>query len=60
VELATAPTHALADALRAQIEPHLIPDAIFEMPPNESTRMKPSRATLAARLAAGERFKTLA
>ena len=60
VELATAPTHALADALRAQIEPHLIPDAIFEMPPDESTRMKPSRATLAARLAAGERFKTLA
>ena len=60
VELATAPKHALADALRAQLEAHLIPDAIFEMPLDESTRMKPSRATLAARLAAGERFKSLA
>jgi O-succinylbenzoic acid--CoA ligase len=60
VELATAPTCALADALRAQLEPHLIPDAIFEMPLDVSAQMKPSRATLAARLAAGERFKTLA
>ncbi|MFM2165134.1 MAG: hypothetical protein RL325_1571, partial [Planctomycetota bacterium] len=45
--------------LRERLEPHLVPDAILAMPTDEAASMKPSRARLAARLAAGERFETL-
>jgi len=58
VEL-SAPVRALAEQLRAQLEPHLVPDAFFVMPTDEAGLMKPSRARLASRLAAGERFATL-
>jgi O-succinylbenzoic acid--CoA ligase len=56
VDLLHAPPQPLRDALAALLERHLIPDAIFAMPPDEAAKMKPSRAALAARLAAGEPF----
>lgn len=56
VDLLHAPPQPLRDALAARLERHLIPDAIFAMPPDEAAKMKPSRAALAARLAAGEPF----
>ena len=46
-------------ALRGAREPHEVPDAILRMPADEAAVMKPSRARLAARLAAGERFDEL-
>ncbi len=58
VEL-SAPVPAISEQLRAQVEPHLVPDAIFAMPADEAVAMKPSRARLAARLASGERFTAL-
>ena len=51
---ATAP--AMLAALREALEPHLVPDRLLAMPADEAALMKPSRARLAARLAAGERF----
>ena len=51
---ATAP--AMRAALREALEPHLVPDRLLAMPADEAALMKPSRARLAARLAAGERF----
>ena len=45
--------------LRAVREPHEVPDAFLRMPPDEASAMKPSRARLAARLAAGERFDSV-
>ena len=45
--------------LRARLEPYLVPDAILAMPSDEAALPKPSRARLAARLAAGERFESL-
>ena len=56
VDLASAPPRALAAMLGETLERHLVPDAIYAMPADESARMKPSRASLAARLASGERF----
>lgn len=58
VELST-PVPAISEQLRAQVEPHLVPDAIFAMPADEAVAMKPSRARLAERLAAGERFTAI-
>lgn len=58
VEL-SAPVPAISEQLRAQVEPYLVPDAIFAMPADEAVAMKPSRARLAARLASGERFTAL-
>ena len=49
----------LNSAARAALAPHLIPDAYFLMPEDEAARAKPSRAALAARLAAGEQFTSL-
>jgi len=59
VELASPPPRALDAMLADALERHLVPDAFYAMPPEESTRMKPSRAALAARLASGERFSTV-
>ncbi len=55
----SAPAKDLGGQLRAQLEPHLVPDAFLAMPADEASAMKPSRARLAARLAAGERFRDL-
>lgn len=55
----SAPVPDLADRLRAALEPHLVPDAFLTMPADESGAMKPSRARLAARVSAGERFPAL-
>ncbi len=49
----------LAEHVRASLASHLIPDAFLVMPTDEAERAKPSRAALAARLAAGERFTSL-
>jgi O-succinylbenzoic acid--CoA ligase len=46
-------------ALRVAHLPHEVPDAVLRMPGDEAGAMKPSRARLAARLAAGERFDEL-
>jgi O-succinylbenzoic acid--CoA ligase len=56
VDLAAQPARALRDQLRAMLEPHLVPDAILAMPADEAAAMKPSRARLSVRMAAGERF----
>lgn len=58
VDLA-APVTDIEARLRGRLEPHLVPDAILAMPLDESSAMKPSRARLSARLAAGERFREL-
>lgn len=60
VDLSGAPPRALSDLLRESLEPHLVPDAFLAMPADEAASMKPSRARLAARLAAGERFDEIA
>ena len=59
VDLASPPPRALAELLGESLERHLIPDAFLAMPAEESVRLKPSRAALAARLASGERFDAL-
>ena len=56
----TQPRISLVKQLRETLEPFLVPDLIFEMPVEEISRMKPSRAALAQRLAQGERFQALA
>lgn len=56
VDLSRAPQRSLRESLRAALEPHAVPDAIYAMPADESGAMKPSRARLAERLRAGERF----
>ncbi|MBU3682537.1 MAG: AMP-binding protein [Phycisphaerales bacterium] len=56
VDAAEAAAAAIDRALRAVHPPHEMPDAILRMPDDEAGAMKPSRARLAARLAAGERF----
>ena len=56
VDLAGAPARPLRDELRATLEPYLVPDAFLAMPADEAASMKPSRARLSARFAAGERF----
>jgi hypothetical protein len=59
VDLAAPAPRALSEILSETLERHLVPDAIYAMPSDELARMKPSRAALAARLAAGERFDAL-
>ena len=59
VYLAGAPSRPLDAELHARLEPYLVPDAILAMPSDEAALPKPSRARLAARLAAGERFESL-
>ena len=49
----------LAEQLRQTLEPFLIPDMFLEMPPENASRMKYSRAELTQRLAQGERFRQL-
>jgi hypothetical protein len=46
----------LRERLESHLEPHLVPDAFLAMPADEASFAKPSRARLAARLAADERF----
>lgn len=50
---------SLRHALAAMLEPHEVPDEILRMPGDEAALAKPSRARLAARLTAGERFEEL-
>ena len=50
---------SLADQLRQTLEPFLIPDMFLEMPPENTSRMKYSRAELTQRLAQGEHFGQL-
>ena len=54
-----APRMSLAEQLRQTLEPFLIPDMFFEMPTDDASRMKHSRAELAQRLAQGEDFHQL-
>ncbi len=54
-----APRMSLAEQLRQTLEPFLIPDMFLEMPTDDASRMKHSRAALAQRLAQGERFRQL-
>jgi O-succinylbenzoic acid--CoA ligase len=53
------PRMLLAEQLRQTLEPFLIPDQFLEMPPENASRMKYSRAALAQRLAQGEHFHQL-
>ena len=53
------PLNSLAAQLRETLEPFLVPDMFFEMPTDDASRMKHSRAALAQRLAQGERFRQL-
>ena len=53
------PRMSLAEQLRQTLEPFLIPDMFLEMPTDDASRMKHSRAALAQRLAQGERFRQL-
>ena len=50
---------SVREQLRATLEPHLVPDAIYRMPIDEAAGMKPSRARLSSRLASGERFDAM-
>jgi O-succinylbenzoic acid--CoA ligase len=59
VDLMSPPPRPLVAMLAETLEAYLVPDAIYAMPADELTRMKPSRAALAARLASGERFDTV-
>ncbi len=56
VDLAEDRETSLRHALAGTLEPHEVPDAFLRMPEDEAALPKPSRARLAARLAAGERF----
>ncbi|MFM7262078.1 MAG: AMP-binding protein [bacterium] len=59
VDLCDAPPQPLATLLAESLERFMIPDTYFALPADEIAAMKPSRARLAARLAAGERFDPL-
>ena len=59
VQLGAEPGVSFAAFLRERLEPHLIPDAFYEIPIEETSRMKHSRAEFARRLAQGERFRQL-
>lgn len=59
VDRSGADAGSLRHALAATLEQHEVPDAILRMPEDEAVLPKPSRARLAARLAAGERFEEL-
>jgi O-succinylbenzoic acid--CoA ligase len=59
VDAAGAEVAGIDRALRDAHLQHELPDAVLRMPGDEAGAMKPSRARLAARLAAGERFDEL-
>ena len=59
VQLGAEPGVSFAAFLRERLEPYLIPDAFYEIPIEETSRMKHSRAEFARRLAQGERFRQL-
>ena len=59
VQLGAEPNISFAAFLRERLEPYLIPDAFYEIPIEETSRMKHSRAEFARRLAQGERFRQL-
>ena len=59
VQLGAESGISFAAFLRERLEPHLIPDAFYEIPIEENSRMKHSRAEFARRLAQGERFRQL-
>jgi O-succinylbenzoic acid--CoA ligase len=59
VDRDTAHAGSMRGALGRALEPHEVPDAFLRMPDDEAALPKPSRARLAARLAAGERFEEL-
>jgi O-succinylbenzoic acid--CoA ligase len=56
VDLRTQTGRFVREILGETLERHLVPDAVYAMPADEAAAMKPSRARLAARLAAGQRF----
>jgi len=56
VDLRTQTGRLIREMLSERLERHLIPDAVYVLPPEELAATKPSRARLAARLAAGQRF----
>lgn len=56
VDLRTQTGRLIREMLSERLERHLIPDAVYALPPEELAATKPSRARLAARLAAGQRF----
>jgi O-succinylbenzoic acid--CoA ligase len=53
------PLNSFAAQLRETLEPFLVPDMFLEMPLEDASRMKHSRAALSQRLAQGERFRQL-
>lgn len=59
VDAARTGAASIREALRDALAPHEVPDAFLRMPADEAAAMKPSRARLAARIAAGERFDEL-
>ncbi|MFM7052443.1 MAG: AMP-binding protein [Planctomycetota bacterium] len=56
VDLRTQTGRFIREILGETLERHLVPDAVYAMPVDEIAATKPSRARLAARLAAGQRF----
>ena len=60
IELMGISAAFLRAQLRERLEPYLIPDTFFVLPQDEASRLKPSRAMLAQRLARGEHFEELA
>lgn len=56
VDLRTQTGRLIREMLSERLERHLVPDAVYALPPEELAATKPSRARLAARLAAGQRF----
>lgn len=56
VDLRTQTGRLVREILGERLERHLVPDAVYAMPAEEAAAMKPSRARLAARLAAGQGF----
>jgi O-succinylbenzoic acid--CoA ligase len=56
VDLRTQTGRFIREMLSETLERHLVPDAVYALPPDELAATKPSRARLAALLAAGQRF----
>jgi len=56
VDLRTQTGRFIREIISETLERHLVPDAVYALPPDELAATKPSRARLAARLAAGQRF----
>ena len=56
VDLRTQTGRFIREIISETLERHLVPDAVYALPPDELAATKPSRARLAARLAAGQLF----